>query len=186
MHRTERKASRNSKLFTYVLTGTTAAAVSGAVLGAIGGLLPVDLRASLTVLISIGAVTIGILEVRGARIFLLQFNRETPSQWLRPGPLIWAMRNGAALGIGLGSRLGFWLWWVIPLGAMLSGSVLIGAVGYGLYGFTRTGGVRVIMFVEHKFGVSTGRLLGWSVGFRRATAAQLIVIGVSSIVIVGA
>lgn len=54
------------------------------------------------------------------------------------GPLRWAARNGTALGLGFTSRLGFWLWFVVPLTGLLSGRPAIGALAYGIYGFSRT------------------------------------------------
>jgi hypothetical protein len=61
------------------------------------------------------------------------------------GPLGWATRNGLALGIGATSRIGFWLWYVMPVTALLSASPLAGAAIYGLYGALRAGGVWVLL-----------------------------------------
>lgn len=62
---------------------------------------------------------------------------DSPQRWIHTGAGRWALSNGAALGIGAGSRLGFWLWYVIPLASFLSGSVAAGAAMWGTYGLVR-------------------------------------------------
>src|SRR5207302_1566920 len=48
-----------------------------------------------------------------------------------------AAYNAATLGFGFTTRIGFWLFFVIPLGAFLTGSVWMGALVYGMYAATR-------------------------------------------------
>src|SRR3712207_8459275 len=47
------------------------------------------------------------------------------------------------------SRIGFWLWYAIPLGAFLVGDPWLGAVVYGTYGFVRGLGAVLIRSEEH-------------------------------------
>lgn len=58
-----------------------------------------------------------------------------------------AIRAAAATGALLGaiSRIGFWLWYAVPLGALLSGQVMVGALLYGTYGFVRSAVTRVVI-----------------------------------------
>jgi hypothetical protein len=43
------------------------------------------------------------------------------------------------------SRVGFWLWYVVPVGAFLIGDALFGALLYGMYGLTRGAAVFAII-----------------------------------------
>lgn len=73
-----------------------------------------------------------------ARVQLLpQRDRETEQALLDRGPMHWALRNGALLGLAFPSRLGTWLWYVVPVGALATADPLAGALAYGLYGFVR-------------------------------------------------
>jgi hypothetical protein len=49
----------------------------------------------------------------------------------------WAARNGLAMGTGFTTRIGFWLWYAVPVSALLSASVLEGAAIYGAYALVR-------------------------------------------------
>ena len=56
---------------------------------------------------------------------------------MQNGPLWWAIRNGVTLGFGATSRIGFLLWYVVPIGALLFGSPALGAAIYGTYELVR-------------------------------------------------
>lgn len=185
MHRTGQQSGFQRKLVVYVLAGTASGALAGAAFGSVGSLLPTNTRALLGTGLALGAIVIGIAGVIGYHPKLLQIDRETPYGWLAPGPLRWAVRNGAAIGFGARTRLGFWLWYVIPLGAFISGSPLLGAIGYGLYGFTRTLGAGGILFLE-RTGRSSGlKILRQSQNVRTVTDVQLIVIALAVLLVVG-
>lgn len=96
------------KAISYALAATIAAAAMGAVLGAIGSNLPLELRIVAATLAALAAILVGGLELAGRSVPVLQFNRETPQRWVHSGPVKWAIRNGASLGLGFTSRLGFW------------------------------------------------------------------------------
>lgn len=67
---------------------------------------------------------------------LPQLSRETSRRYGALG-LSWVARNGVAMGIGITTRLGFWLWYALPLAAALSGGPLRGAVVFGSYALVR-------------------------------------------------
>ncbi|HEU0127902.1 MAG TPA: hypothetical protein VFQ48_04765 [Pseudonocardiaceae bacterium] len=67
-----------------------------------------------------------------------QFDRETAQAWLQRGPYRWAVLNGAALGVGATTRLGYWLWYLVPVGSFATGTPLLGALIYGAYGLARS------------------------------------------------
>lgn len=75
---------------------------------------------------------------------ILQINRETPESLLSRGPLLWSAANGALLGLAVTSRIGFWLWYMIPIGVFLSASPIAGAVIWGSYGLVRLGVLGII------------------------------------------
>jgi hypothetical protein len=88
-----------------------------------------------------GAVALGIAGLTGISQSPIQCDRETAKEWVERGPIVWPVLNGAALGFGATSRLGFWLWYLIPAGCFLMAGPVIGAAVWGAYGFTRTAGV---------------------------------------------
>ncbi len=104
------------------------------------------------------------------------------------GPLLWAARNGTSLGFGGLSRLGFVLWYVVPVASLLSGAPLLGAGIWAMYGFARAAAAGLMIAIGYRlnnldralvFALENSRLA------RRIAAAQLVVIGVVTVVIVG-
>lgn len=185
MHRTGRNRREGIKLAAYVAAGTISGLLAGAALGALGGLFPASMRAGLAVLAGVLAVGIGGMGLRGVRLRMPQVDHETPYNWLRPGPIRWAIRNGATLGIGVMSRLGFWLWYVIPVGSLLSGSPMVGAIGYGLYGFTRTISAGGIMLIGRKHRDPANVVFGFSSRARRLANIQLLAMGLCLLIFAG-
>ena len=102
-------------------TGVVAAGLCGTILGAAGWALAGDLRA-LVVLAAIAAVLV-----------------ETPRAWLELRNWQTAARNGVALGTGYSTRIGFWLWYLVPIGAFAVGSPVRGALIYAAYAAARLG-----------------------------------------------
>ena len=183
--RTPDNRSEGIRLFMYSMAGTVAAALTGAVLGLLGGLIPSGGRAMLAVGAALGVGIVAVVELRGRRVPLLQADRETPYNWLEPGPLSWAVRNGASLGFGARTRLGFWLWYVIPIGSLLSADPLIGAFGYGLYGFVRTASVSGLLRLERRGLFTDIEVLRSSAAARTATNLQLITVALLTILLLG-
>lgn len=122
----------------FAVAAAAAASLLGALLGAAGGLvLQGDARFTAASLLGAAALLLGALELRGFRFSVPQRNRETPRRWTRWHPSVAAARNGIALGVGWTTRIGFWLWFVVPLGAFLTASEMLGAAVYGSYGAAR-------------------------------------------------
>ncbi len=174
------------KAAVYVLASAVAGLVAGAALGAAGGLLPLDIRVAVGSILAIVAVAMGSLEVVGHRLEPLQFDRETPQRWINRGALRWAIRNGLTLGFGATSRIGFWLWYAIPLGAFLVGDPVAGAAIYGTYGLVRALGAPVILLGTARLGtdISDRLIKGYAVA-RVLAASQLVFLGIATAIVVG-
>lgn len=187
MHRTGFKSGPFRKLGIYVVFGCGAAALVGFCLGLLGGTLGADVRASVATIVAVGAIVVAMLELSGRPVRLVQLDRETPRDWLGGSPLRWAALNGMAIGIGAGTRLGVWLWYVIPLGALLSGDPTLGTIGYGAYGFTRTAGAGGIMLLQARYSDRPIwlRVLRGSVRARRIASAQLLFVACLALLVVG-
>lgn len=119
------------------ISATTVGAVTGAALGFTGSWLPVSVRNRVLMLAGFFAVFTAAMQA--FRPFpLLQRNRETPMRWLRGSRLWWGVANGAMLGNGMFTRLGFALWYLLPVAVLSLGNAAWGAVIWGLYGLVRT------------------------------------------------
>jgi hypothetical protein len=164
-----------------------AGAAFGALLGAVGNHLPDDVRAAGASVLAVLATVVGILDLGSRRLRVLQIDRETSRQWPHAGAFRWALLNGSALGVGATSRLGFWLWYVVPSSALLLGDPTVGAVLYGVYGLVRGFGVwGILLLPNHVSGEdSTIWLLRQYATARLVTAGQLIVVGMAVVVAVG-
>lgn len=189
------RPARTEKWFVRPAVFTVAAFVSGsaagASLGALGGIvLASNTRTAAAITLGAGAVGLGSLDLAGHPLKVPQRNRETPRIWLRSRASIAAARNGSALGTGWSTRIGFWLWFVIPLGSFLSGSAVIGGVVYGAYGLTRGLGPWLLLGA-HRIEQRVPSMKGGDVGkwlfnrylvMRSVTAVQLVIMGVIAIV----
>jgi hypothetical protein len=117
-----------------VLSAMTGAALSGAFAGLLGAAVEPSLRA----LLALAAVTVS---VAGAAFKAVpwQLDRETDTRWLGYNDWRTAAYNGFALGLGFTTRIGFWLWYVVPLAAFVTADPLLGAAGYVVFALTRVG-----------------------------------------------
>ena len=186
MYRNQAGRSWVTKAVFYSLSSAFAGVAAGALLGALGGLLPLDFRLAAGSILAVAAVAVGGLEFFGRRIQPLQFDCETPQRWVHRGAITWAIQNGLALGFGATSRIGFWLWYAIPLGAFLVGNPVFGAVTYGTYGLLRALGAVVIVLVIMRTKVD---ISDWLIE-RHDTAkilatGQLTLLGVATAIVVG-
>jgi hypothetical protein len=186
VHRNQAGRSWISKAVVYSLSSALAGLATGAVLGAAGRLLPLDLRLAAGSILAIAAVAVGGLEFFGRRVQPLQFDCETPQRWVHRGPIAWAIQNGLTLGFGATSRIGFWLWYAIPLGAFLVGDPLFGAVTYGTYGLLRALGAVIILLVmlRSKVDISDWLIENYATA-RILTTGQLTLLGVATAIVVG-
>jgi hypothetical protein len=182
------KAGRSwiTKAIVYSFSSALAGVVMGAILGAVGSLLALDFRLALGSVLAAVAVAVGGLEFIGRRVQLPQFDCETPQRWVHRGPLSWATRNGLILGFGATSRIGFWLWYAIPLGAFLVGDPAFGAVSYGTYSLLRALGAVFILLSMLGLKIDVSDWLIERYGAARALAAgQLVLLGVATAIVVG-
>ena len=128
----------------------------------------------------------GSLEFFGRRVQPPQFDCETPQRWVRQGPLRWATRNGLTLGFGATSRIGFWLWYVVPLGTFLVGDPRLGAAIYGTYGLIRGLGAVFILLGMFRLKADISDWVMERYGAARVLAAgELIFLGVALTIVVG-
>ena len=175
-----------SKAIVYSLSSALAGLVTGAVLGAVGGIFSLEFRLAVGSVLASAAVVVSSLELFGHRVQVPQFDCETPQRWVHKGPLRWATRNGLTLGFGATSRIEFWLWYVIPLGALLIGDPVFGALIYGTYGLIRGLGAVLILVGMLGLKVDVSDWLIERYGAARVLAAgQLLLLGVASAIVVG-
>lgn len=183
MHRNQAGSTWVRKAVTFNAAAVLAGLGAGAALGFLGGLLPEQPRIGVALLLCAAAIPVAVLELTGRRLPPLQRNHETPQRWLHRGPIRWAIRNGAVLGIAVTSRLGFWLWYVVPLAALLSGSAWWGMVDYGTYGGVRAAGVWLLLAPPLRGrgvdGISPLQLLRRMPLARRAAAFQLLAVALA-------
>ena len=188
MHRDQagRRRSWIGKAIAYTFWSAFAGLVAGAVLGAVGGFLPLEVRLAIGSLVALAAIAVGGFGLLGYRIPLPQRDRETPQRWVYKGPLPWAMKNGLALGFGATSRIGFSLWYAVPVGALLLGSPALGAAAYGAYGLVRGLAAPAILLVSMR---SKSDVSHWLVGNNKSaqvlTAGQLLFLGLATAITIG-
>lgn len=169
----------------YTVASAAVGAASGVLLGSLGSFLASDVRVSVVSLLSLLAIAVGSYEFVGRRAALLQCDHETPKRWIDRGAFGWAIRNGATLGCGALSRVGFWSWYIVPLASLLSGSPVLGAAIYGTYATTRALGAWVLILVGALIAPRLGRsfddvaiaLVQRNIAFRRLAAAHLLFVG---------
>ena len=186
MHRNQAGRGWISKAVVYSLSSALAGFVTGAALGAAGSLLPLDFRLAAGSILAVIAIAVGGLEFFGRRVQPPQFDCETPQRWVHQGPLRWATQNGLTLGFGATSRIGFWVWYVVPLGAFLLGDPRLGAAIYGTYGLVRALGAVFIFLGILRLEVDVSDWLIERYGTARVLAAgQLVFLGVVLTIVVG-
>lgn len=187
MHRIGGNIGSGLKLAAYIAAGASVAAISGALLAFAGSYFSLEVRAAVASVLALAAVLLGSVGLFHRRIPLIQRDRETPRGWLQASAISWALRNGAAIGFGAGTRLGVWLWYVIPFGAFVSGNIVVGVVGYGAYGLARTGGAGLLVIAQNRYrGMPVWRqVLRQSARARRIADAQLLLVGVVVLLVLG-
>lgn len=137
MHRGEHRGSWQLRAGLFSVAAAATGTMLGGAVGAIGAQLAASERAALGAGLALVGVIIAVFQGFGRSLAPLQCDRLTPKRWARESAIRWAIKNGASLGSGLFTKIGFWAWYVIPTGAFLSGSALRGAVIYGAYGVSR-------------------------------------------------
>lgn len=187
MYRNQAGRSWISKAVVFSLSSSLAGIATGALLGAAGSLLSIQFRVASASLLAVVAIALGAFEFSGYHVRPLECNRETPQRWVHMGPLRWALQNGLALGCGATSRIGFWLWYAIPIGAFLTGAVEIGAAIYGTYGVVRGMAVWVIILglSRHVTDDISLWLIGCAEAARTLAAGQLTILGIAVVIMIG-
>lgn len=186
--RNQERSTWRAKALSFSLAATIAAVLIGALLGLVGSWLSLQFRIAAASLLSVIAIGVAIGDATSMRLSVLQCDRETSQTWMNLGPLRWAARNGAALGLGFTSRIGFWLWYAVPTGALLFADPRVGGVIYGLYGATRAWSVWLLLLGKLNR-ISDGNPSVWLLmrypQARIWTARLLAVLGTTVAIVVG-
>lgn len=177
----------------FTAAAALAGASTGAALGKLGGQFSNQQRAAFTTAICAGALVLAALDLLGRPVRVPGRSRETPRGWMQLNPITAAVLNGTTLGTGWSTRIGFWLWFAVPLGSLLSGSVIGGIVVYGAYGLTRGLGPWLLLLLARSRSHGQGKAanvrgLGESVIARSATmrvAATFDLCGLGLVYLVG-
>lgn len=191
----------------YSVACTTTAALSGALLGGIGFVA----RSVASQLFQIHATTanaslvsamIGVVAVAYALSDLGYFRMPRPAVWFAV-PVTWwrwwkpygaSLAYGAALGVGVTTRIPFGAFYVLCLWCVAQGNVVSGAVVMGLYGLARAltlipsslgvyrncasmGDTRSRSVVERRL----GSLLDWALPAGAFLAGGLLIFGIQSL-----
>lgn len=82
-------------------------------------------------------LVLALLEVCRVAARPLQCNRESARLWVDQSTSQWALKNGFAMGVAVSTRLGYWCWYALPFGVVVSGSAVYGCAAFGIYGFVR-------------------------------------------------
>lgn len=188
-HRNQGGSSWVTKALTFSVSATLAGAVAGALLGALGELLPLDARIAVASVLALVAVGLGVVELGPRPRRVIQCDTETPQSWMNAGAIRWALLNGFALGTGATSRIGFWLWYAIPISALLVGDPAKSALIYGLYGLVRGWSVWAFLLLPTRLGMRGDHFGLWVVTHvetsRVIAAAQLIALGTAVTIAIG-
>lgn len=182
-----------AKAVMFAIAALVGGLVAGAVLGAIGGMIAPTGRVAIASVFAPVAILAATLDLIGRRLRVLQRDRETPQPWLGSGALSWAFRNGLVLGFGATSRIGFWLWYVVPVSSLLIGEPLLGAAIYGIYGLVRGLAAWWLIVVGHVLRARRGTMFNeiseWLIRRRPAAtvvaAGQLLIVGITFAIAVG-
>ena len=188
MHRNTHNISRRTILTLYVGSGAVAGGVTGAVLGWLGSHLPTDASVAVASGLALVGLVGAIAGLSGRWRPPLQCDIETPKRWVFDGAIRWPLKNGASLGFGGFTRLGFSLWYAIPLGALLSGTPAVGAALYAIYGTVRTGAAALIWVLGQRRGTVDPLIRSLERGHERwqaVTAIHLMALSMATLLVVG-
>lgn len=120
----------------HALAGAVGGVAAGGLLGSIGSITPAAVRTVIGIVVASTVLVSSIAFSGYEKYRVLAFDRETPQSWVRTS-IGWAVRNGATLGIGFATRIGFISWYLIPLFAFTAGAWSLGVLVYGGYGLFR-------------------------------------------------
>jgi hypothetical protein len=126
-----------TKALVFAAFSTASAMLVGATLALLGTLLPRTNLPEAAVVLALLGFVLGLLELTPAKIRPPQIGHETAQRWMNIGALSGSAMNGAALGAGFMTRIGYWAWYVLPAGVLLMGRIDLGILLFGAYGLTR-------------------------------------------------
>jgi hypothetical protein len=171
----------------YVISSAFAGFATGALLGAAGSAIPLNERVAIASGLALMTVVLGVAGAFGRMTRPLQCDRETPRRWIDLGPVRWAVRNGLTLGFGATTRIGFVLWYVVGIGAALTGTWLAGALIYGAYGLTRGAGAWAAILATRRLPADRVGLFMMKHHYTalRVTSLHLLLLSVAVLVAVG-
>jgi hypothetical protein len=160
----------------------------GALLGVLGSMLSASVRITGA---SLAALTLAVLatwHIYGTEAPMLERDCETAQRWMELGPVRWAVLNGAALGIGFVSRIGFVSWYAVPVACLAVAEPWVGALVFGTYGAGR--GLAVWgWFLAIRHGVEPMRiaddLWSWKPVAERMSGLALLTLATTAVVSVG-
>jgi uncharacterized membrane protein len=96
------------------------------------------------------------------------------------------MLNGAAIGFGATSRLGFWLWYAIPIGSFLLASPIAAAGIWMAYGIARTASAGLIWAVSlRRPSMDQDWLISQRTHATDASATLMAILGLATFLLVG-
>jgi hypothetical protein len=158
-------------LAAFTLAALAAAALVGALLGLLGGL--VDARP-----VIVGAAVLAIFaalqELGLIRFPLPQVRLQVPQRWHAELPLpLWSAGYGAGLGLGLFTYQPVATFWIACAAAVALGRPIAGAACFSLYGLGRAAMV-IVPRREPDPAAAVERLAGRRVALRRANAVALV------------
>lgn len=121
----------------HAFSGGLSGAAAGAALGKLGSiLLPPGLMPGL--LVAVTVLVLGAVGLQLAGRPPRRCQKQTPRRWLKGSGLVWSLRNGTHLGLGVATKKGFWLFFLVPVSAVVAAAPAQSALIYGSYGFVRT------------------------------------------------
>lgn len=169
MHRTKGRIGTLAKATLHTLAMVLGGAGAGATLGLIGA------AAGLEGVAPVAWTALALAALDLLRFPVFQRDRETRKSWLdNDTEARWAVQNGATLGVALATRVGFWGWWVVPVGSFFAGSGLAGAALYSTYSAGRGLGTVLLMGASALFG--SDHAARW-IMLRKEIARRGIVVG---------
>jgi hypothetical protein len=93
---------------------------------------------------------VGIAAAAAVRRHPWQLERETNVNWLLYEDWRTAAYNAITLGLGFASRIGFWVFFLVPLGAFVAGDIRAGLLIYTTYAATRTLGSFIVAAISFR------------------------------------
>lgn len=121
-----------------VVSAAAAGSAAGATVGFVGASVPDEIRGSAGWLLMLSLCLVVLADGLGLDVPLPQRDKETPRRWADEPMASWAVKAGVALGLAVTNRLGFVIWYAIPVLVFSMGSVALGALSWATYAFART------------------------------------------------